>query len=546
MAIEITAYSGSLKRWVASKNPFELKVEVDEYVTTAGAKWKESYNVTTGASDGDTISFDNDEITELYGGPIEFMFQEVEPSTMLRIFAYVDTEYISRGEWIDKHVIPALLSHPYLGEHYTITRTSNSIVITANEYGPDWELTVAVTGDIAISPFGEVAGAIPEVNSNLKMMVKVHVNSAFTATGYNETPWFPYDLLLDDDMGIAHIDISEQIDAMIKGEQYPMPATSWPWVATVASRKMFVTVGAKDIVTGEWVGTVRTPTLGVIKGGYRTNDLDYEYGGPAEIGDGINSAKFLTNRPPVVYTHRSATDFLSFHLWEHLYPEEDGTDCRFKVKVYYTDGTSVEDDLHMFVYDALQYTAGTVITLPAGFDQLDLGSLSALGKPYKYDLMIAGAPEDLTQTFYLVEDTDMGYSVIYINDYGVPEGLYCEGARSTSVQHERETVEMQRPISKKYSELMLKESSIRTLQPSLDLVSYPLLKKEWTGMLGAFLSPKMWIHYGLDSTPIPAQLVPGTLVNESINWEGNAALHFRFRLELNKDVVWSDLNNILK
>lgn len=525
------------KRWTLSKNPFVVKVSCSDYfIGSPGVKWSRRYSV-VGADVGDTLQLDSTVM-----GVNSFVFVNSEPTNDAQIRAIGTGVFVSVSEWMDEYLIPGLIGNELFSKYYTATRQGTWLVIEAKEYAATtYDITHSSSGTFALTTALTTAGVDLMVDDNKKVAMRVNVNAVYSLGQYDRSELFIFDPILDDDAGIVEVDLSEHIDAMIHGSD--LPITTMPYKLAELARKVFVEIGVYDVPTGNITGKKMTKTISVLKGGMSTKDFDTGYTGYAPNAAGVDG-KFITNRQKVVYTHRTAIDYLSFHVFHAAWPGVSSADFTVKAKVYYTDGTTVDDDILVIPNTTTSYESTQVVTVSAGYDMLNLDSFDPLKKPYKYDIYVDNWPT-CVQTFYLVEETDMGVSVVYANEFGVPEGMWCEGERATMVTHEREVVETARGLRKTWKEVLYEESSSRKISPMIDLVSAPMLSAEWRGSLGVLLAERLWIYFN-NNSPIPAQLVPGTVDNTTVNWEGNHALAMKFRLKMNTEEGWSDILNSLK
>jgi len=542
-SVRISQQPDAENLWTLSRNPFVFRVRSTAYVTTPGNYWTRFWSVITIPVAGDTLVISGPFIDSLaLGGDIVFAVVDdnAEPNEIERFYT---EKYFSIAEWLERVVIPTLMSHEKLSEHFEFFRTStNRIAAKAKKLGAAYTLTFSTTGTFDITPGTEIDGEDAELNETIMLRARLNVSTGYNSGIYKQSPWFWFDCKHVGSFGEVQVDMSEQLDQMIQGFDFPLDSVSFPYRPQNAARKVFVEWADGDAVTKVTTGSVRSDTYNVLKGGMRLHEYELTY--LQQFNELWQTSYWITSRPDVIYTHARAMDYLHLHVLDKEETELTGP-VVIAAKVYYNDGSSIQDTIYTVEPSSLITEMRQIVTVPCGFEQLGLDEWDA-AVPYKYEIYILVSGGVNKKTFYLVQDTDMGCSLIYINQFGLPEGIWCEGERVTTVEHEREITDVARPIITGSSkDLMLMKSGGRSMQPMMSLVSVPLNSSEWRGHLGMLLSEQLWVVKDFESQPMAVQLVPGTVENETVNWKGNSALAIKLRVKMNAENGWSDYNKTL-
>lgn len=168
--------------------------------------------------------------------------------------------------------------------------------------------------------------------------------------------------------------------------------------------------------------------------------------------DWISDVDFVTQKKERT-TWKNAQEYLYF-----LKSTSSSDSVYATVKVYYTDDTTHETVIDNFTAD--QYN---MLIIPAGYQEIDIGSFEPDKTAYKYDIWIKTDSEKITDsyTFYLENKPWWGIDFLFKNRYGVFEVFHCSGKKSSSLNTEKQEGRKHLPYNYKRTDRQIVQSTRR-------------------------------------------------------------------------------------
>ncbi len=523
--LTITQQPGGTQRWALSKENMVYAVSLEDYAPIQGVRARRTMTINAGGTVGQTFTILSGVLLEQTGVISHTLTVDANGTADMTIRAIQSTQTLQ--QWIDESLLPALNSASAFENAFYFTRSASRVVCWAKGYNAaGLDYTPNISGTIDMSVFSDVPGEEAPAEQEVRLEARVHVSSQLTSGAYVSTPWLGYSMELDGagaslthDFSAVFNDLIDSMDRHGGGANYRRPVLS--------VRKGYVQFRVVANDTESFY--CRSNTINILKGGREANDQGVSYL-TTYVGSGSTGpTSFLTARRKELWTHRRVLDYLSFHTrWN----TGNTNNVLVKATVMYTNGNSFGDTLMDIPATELQYHQ--VITIPAGFDQLNLESISPGDTPYKYELAVEmNGVTALKQVYRLLADTDTGATLIYHNDFGMPEGVWCEGVREVSVKHKRDMIAVAKPTGS-LTDWLEEVSHSRARQASVSLSTTALVAADWNGQLAMLNSKQLWLRLDGATRDYPVQLVPGEVSTRAVSWDADNARAIVVEVMLNK------------
>lgn len=524
LTCEIVAQPGGEQGVVLSKNPFLVKVRSEPYVIQQGVYYSHEWEVDDAGNNGAFL------FTGTYAGSVGC----TDTGGIDNILNYAVSGCASINEWLVEFVIPVLNNHVIFGKYWVWTAASTRLKATAKElYDTNYALAMTASGGIVLNELSEVASAPLITYTDGKVIMSVGCTTSMGSGSYATSEELTFDFKLNNDntAGEVEVDLSSVLDSMIAEWDNLSNIDANGYRLEVMQRRAFVKV--QCYFDAGIKATLKTKTVLVLKGGMRTNELAVGYL-PWVGSDGVNPIGFITNKPKEVWCTKQTKNYLCWHnKWLN-----SSADTTIRYEVYYASGTSAGNV--MGTIDNSTKGKYEVWSVKAGFNDLDIESVVPGAAVVKWEIRVEHLDSAwaIKQTYYLLPETDMGCTLVYRNALGVPDSIWCEGDRTTTVVHSKDIIDVGRGLNP--TALTLREVSYgRSIKPSITVVTAPMQRNEWTSMLDILLSDEVRIHFPQTDTWVVGQIEPGSVEETTVNWAGANMVAMRLTIRLNEEAGWS-------
>jgi len=522
----ITQEPGGSQKCALTKEQMVYKLTYSGEAQMFGMKHKRTWTINSAGVTGESFDINSGALLH-FTGTDTHQIGVSEMGDSYKIKSWEPGQSIA--EWIDENLLPVLNSSPVLTTAYRFTRSANRLVCWALGYNTDSiDYTANDVGTMNMTTYADEPGTYVPIMQRVRLEARISVLSSLVSGEYVHSPWLGYEMEVGDtdakfehDFGPAINDMINELDKGQSNVSYMKPSKS--------VRKGYVQFRAIPELEGAEIVYTRSATLNLLKGGRKKNEQYTSYL-TNYVGSGATAPlKWLSGRRGELWTSVEAWDYLSFHArWENT--------MSFPITVnrtiYYTNGNVFGDTL--YTLDETDVEQHQIVTIPAGFNQLNLDAESS-DKPYKYVIEVSvNNVVKLKQVYRLLPSTDTGATLIYNNEFGLPEGIWLEGVRIIDTKHDRETLELAQPIST-LKDWINSESYGRSLKPMMAVNTRALAKADTETLWGVLLSKNYWIRRQGDSRDYPVQLLPDTIQYSEANWDGDNVRAMNFKLQLNTE-----------
>lgn len=474
-----------------SKNPIVFELSTENYVTTEGVKSAKRIDFSaTSPADGDTIEisapgFLTDDID---GDSITFTFRASPDDSGEELPIGNPTELT----WVQQ-VADYMGQNATFNTHYEtyLDGFGGSLTMRARLEGADWEptFTFTFTGtDPSITM--NVIGVDAELTEDFQVRARVILDKGF---GELITGEFEYKTPNPD--GTLVWDFSKTVDKL-----FPVD-----WLETSTLNDSFSMIEAPNtgaafmkVEFSEFYG--ENPSANpvkfaspftVLKGGFRTYDKAKNIRAAV-----VNDNKFLTWRPLKNHIFQEARDWLHF---VNIDPSESRTSLNLCVRITNDDG-SITQFLDLSTinlnYQNL-YENNQVITVPCGYEQLNLDLLNFGNTPFKYELWIRDNAATILfdpVTFYIKKASKTATQIVYYNSFGLEEGLSLEGERTLNVENTFETLRLPENLSPGTDDFTDLDFNHLT-KTKITVSTGPMLKQNAEVLQELLTSPKIYLMW---------------------------------------------------
>lgn len=511
-------------RFALTKEQMVYHVRLSDVAQMQSAVYKRTITIDSAGTAGQTLTLTSNALLDLTGTDTYTLTVDAAGVEDGKVRAVGASQSVT--EWIDENLLPALNGHSMLGVAYSFTRSAQRVVMTAKGYGASYALTLS--GTLGYSLFSTQAGTDAAAVKRVRLEAKVYVTSAHNSGTYVESPWRELDMQIGDvwaelqhDFGPMVNDMIDELDRGQTNANYMRP--------TKSVRKGYIQFRAITDLVGASYVYARSSTLQLLKGGRKTNEQHVNY--LSTYVGSFNSAptRWLTGRRGELWTSEDAWDYLSFHArWQ----DPMTNNILVKYNIYYTNGDVLGNTLYTLTSSDVEQNQ--VVTIPAGFKQLNLDGVSS-NTPYKYELMVeVNNVVVLRQMYMLLTPTDTGATLLYNNEFGLPEGLWLEGVREIEAKYDRELMKLAQPLGslRDWSD---SATYGRKLETVLNVRSRAMVYNDWVTYYSALLGGTMYLRKQGATRDYPVQLLPGSQKITEVDWEGNNVAVMELNLKLNDE-----------
>lgn len=404
---------------VLAGNPLPFTVHTDQHVTSAGTKALVRVQFTEAElpTVGDAINLES----AVLG--VDYTFQCTASPSGLTQFAAPSAGQ-SVADYLDAVLIPALLATSGMHSNYTAYRVGDELRIEALDFGASYTL-----GTFNLSGFAPTVNSTAGVDLELagaKIRGRVRLAKTYT----NGTPIYSSWFYLDpDNEGRAEFDCAELVRLLWESLDTPNQD-----LATL--KRNTLTIRRFSLELAEHIGSdpftqplTVTPPFVAVLGGFSTYDQDLDFATQA-------AGAWLTNRKSGVLHQPATVDFLHFLTA----PDLVAGPATGKARVFYTDGTTADQDIWSFA----NLEPSNLYTTPFGFQSLNLDTLNPSKEAYRFEVWVEHASAEIVPHFsaQLNPKHFAGFQIQYRNSYGLVETLQTEGARSVTSNTRRKVMQV--------------------------------------------------------------------------------------------------------
>ena len=512
MAVTITLQPEQIE---LSRGPYRVHASSDAYATTVGAQCIVVLGSLELAGAGDSMAI----IWPAAASGPNFIFSNTPTGQQIKVIASGQDV----NEWIDSEVLPVMRSDARLVD-FEIDRSASSVIMKAKNYGADYELDISFTGFAGTKVYSQ-HGVDAVVRTDLRLRMRVHVIDI--EGNSNASPWAMYDVIPYQPnettlVGIVEVDLTKIVDGLLES-RFPEAGLTTPgeW----DHNRAFVEVAEHydDGSTDPWSRQpVRTSLRIVAKGEMASRDRATSFYSRFFVGK-----RFLTNRVSGVKVWKDIEDWLFYY-----HDQSTSADRNVKAKVYYTNESNEETDLHTYTDINMKCRM-----IPCGFEQAGLDALSPTLTPYKYEIWVQTSGGTILvnkQVFWLLDEDDTSAGIHYINAYGFADTLPIEGDHAFAIKANRELADVALP--KEVNRETLKEMSYdRSITPELVVQSVPLTSDELAGYMDVALSKHVLYELAGTYQRIAAQVEVDSIRVVPESRTGNQLSRIQMKLKFNQE-----------
>lgn len=505
MAIVINSQPGDYR---LTRDPLVFRVTGDQYVITPGVKHQFEFVFTTEPAIDDTLTIESAFIAP--GTGKTFTFVNAVPGYIFDgVNLRIRLSSVTLENWIDGSFIPGLMADPDIAENYEIIRVGTSVIITAIDFGPDYNLTDLTATGFAIGGPGAVAGVLPVYRADYFIRARVNLETQHESGIYDRSVWFYF---RPDETGQINADLSPKLDELF--DWTPMLAATSGNVRRTSELRRFYVEWQELHIDGE-SAVVRSARRFCMKGSSRgwmnTAAILPNYTG--------STSNFIVPPGNTALTERVVTRADRHHWfvvgrWQFAAVLGAGP-IRPRFTVFYDDGTSqvlLGAALSGFAIDQLW-------AIQCGFIANALQNLAPALVPYAYQVELIddafGTPVTSALRFVLRQSSSIGIGdwrvIRFINRFGVAQTKPVFGAQVEECNPSRESMKRSRTLPLLANEADEFSHSI-TESTRLILPSGAFSDWDAEDILDLTMSPMHEVSIG---TYEQASFVPATILNKA-------------------------------
>lgn len=504
-----------------TRNAIDIEFACPDKIITQGRGYRYQISFTNYPDvDGDTLLFTWDNGGVNYART--FTFKTTPDVDELEIQRYTGG---SAPAWINGHLIPGLLADPQLAQDFMVglhdgDPTFGVLMYALFEHETE---TAPVATGFTIATVILFSGLVGEYQPFYRMSAWLHV--ARSSEGNFVNALRTGEMELDADAGNnVQLNLERYADEILQETETPTDTTNVPVLCTVINRPAFLLYGQKWGTVLQRQRNYRTPVFRLLKGGMLPREFAAQKSNLPDYWDG----RFLTMRPErrVNTTQKDWLYWLSPLLNTALYT------FHIHTKAYRVDGT-VQLGNAAFTNTVLNRT----YQIAAGYAQRGVGALAGDSKVYKYEVSIRRvntidpAIDFITNTVTFWVDEDYLDQVFqYENTYGAIESFKFRGQRTKTAGISKEGYRTSLPFDHKASDTDLHTYGELVAQ-QITCHTGPLSATDALAMADFVRTRHRWLILP-NGTRIPARILGGEVVQESLNLEANYARGMDFTVEL--------------
>ena len=423
-----TAINGVLgSNIVMARTPVEFLTQTDNYQTAAGSKAHLDLIFTGLATNGNTFTLTFLGLTQT------FSFTSFTPDDS---GLQIPIDGLNTADFVENFVIPALKQNFYISQDYeVILQTSTSARIRALKVGTLYNITgtEAVANMTMSAP---TAGTDATFRTGFRILADLFAESSYLAADYK--PVFGAEAI-PNAANQCLFDFTDILTGLPLKPDAPAFNSASFFVLNQCYRRFYVRFA-------EYYSN--TPRVSKQLPAEPAHYLAI-HGARAflNLGQNINAdfcapGKFLTLMPADVTCAVAQHQYLSFFVQT---PPAVSLTLRLMYRLNYTDGSNGSWTSHSSITG--QY-AKQIVTIKAGFNQLNLSAAIASGKEVKsYQIKVDNGTTDLTETrtFTLIKERYQNRYFLFFNSFGLPETVFFHGMQSRDAKFMRQQIRLAKP-----------------------------------------------------------------------------------------------------
>jgi hypothetical protein len=508
--------------FLLSKEPIEIRLLTDQYVIDPGARWRiriNNFQPVPGATTTFTGSFWGDNFND------DLVFNWSDDLADGITILQTNLGY-PNGVWLDLYVLPVLNNHPQFSKFFRASRSNAvSAVLIIESINPGTEYSVEVINSgFSTTQVLLTSGADFNVNDNLKLRLKIGASTSWLGRDSLQTDWQMFDLKPTEvlDRGELLVDVGDAVRSLLT-----MPVTTPTEYVTsgnaLSARTVWIMAAEHDESNAaSWQNTSQlVASFFVLQGGRKRLDWGQLY---ANQFTG-SARRVISNLPRKRFVCAGHLELINFHA---LFDDEILKIRRWNVQDPFPDPNDAEIAIDGSVFrDIVKLDLSEYFT--ADYRRVDIYT----GDDYSEEIVWL--------SYEILPGTDMGFSLCYYNAYGVMESIWCESERMVQVDHSRKEV-LTRDVAFEEKLRLANRSYGRTLTPIVKASTRMVYGPNWVKNLDLLLAHQLWYVRVIDGNyvSIPCSLVPGSVNDNSANYEGDYSASVSFTLMLNEEEGWSD------
>lgn len=498
------AITNTLRDLYFSRNAVPVTLDLSDYVTTPGVLTERRllFPGATEAGDSFTISWTVDgvdyEVTVTVASPADAEEYEMIPGS---------------GSNYAQQVVNLLRSIPLIWQFFDVYFAQQAdpdrfgFGLRARQPG-DIDLGTTSSGFTWVVPLN-TTGALPVVKTDYLGSLWVAIAPEHDTARHNFIRLGEMEVL-PDAHGVAHLDVSEILDAFFEQPEQPTSTTGEPVLCTAIQRPFHLMAGHKWGDPLERRVQVETSVLNVIKGGLSPHDF-------ASLSSGA-----ITYANAHFLTLRTQRDIDASQLdWLYYYGMTLGptTELALEAAIVYTDGTTATP----YLWDTTDVQSGKVYQLAAGYTASGVQAIAeaAEKRVRSYSLRLWSRSTETPDrtllrgpvTFHLLQPDYLSVHMEYENTLGAIEGWLMRGVRAYTGRtgHSPYRVLRTRPADSEgaaavsFQELL---SYNERDELSLTLSTGPMSRSEAHAFRDFLRTRHRWLRIGTHR--IPVYIDPGT------------------------------------
>lgn len=526
-----------------SRNQIPLKLTVSPY-STEGVFEKIDFALGLPDTDGDTM-----QLEWSYDGTdydVTFTFQTTPTAADYEIETYSGATTAAFVTWINDVLVPGVMSHPDVNEHFQTEFFSNGSdfgITFKAVYEGDYSLVMTATG-FTRTIASDTSGVMPVKRENHTVYLRIALQNDLTDTLVQYLRLPQVNFSADPDNAIS-IDLQPYIDDYFRNSEIPpLPTTKSYTRCTKINRFIYAEYGEQygDPVAKQYA--IRTDAIRVLQGGVATHDFpDIR----ADIADWLTEdstddttvVKFLTNRKKRIL-YGLQPDWLFAYI-----PADLDYNVRVRIKRYFADGTdsSVTD---LTWTNSSNVAGGNTIYIP--IDPGAIGQILIPANCISYEINLEDIPITWkTETITVVRRTpETGHTVLeYQNTLGAWETISLPWNKQRVAEVAKSFYETRRSTNYPTAEAsrisfneMLMETFTITLNQNLET------GREWLPEI--LLSPEVYLNVGgwKNGKRIPCTISPDAVNQELQNESGTHFKSPKLTIRLDRQIAFSRIINL--
>lgn len=517
-----------------SRNQIPLRLNVPDLYTEAGAYEEIDFQLNPPDTDDDTM-----QLTWSYNGvdfDITFTFVASPDPEVYEIEKYTGSELSDYIDWISDVLVPGLMSHPEVNIHFQIeffTNLSDYGIKMRAAFQGDYNLSLIPTG-YSSSVVNSTDGALPELNENFKVFVRVYFQSDLddTLAQYNRGPFLNF---YPNNDGHVDLDLQPYIHEYFRASELPTyPAPKAFIRCTKILRDIYAEYGVQYGSPVQRKNISRTAKVRVLQGGVATHDF------PA-VRDDI-PAYFKNDLQPLFLTNRKIRtlypgqpDFLHFYMSVKI---TELTTVQLGIQTF-TPGGDATTFINLTDYDALE--GANVYRFPIDVDAL---TPSIPANAISYKLWVKRSDNNWTSEKITVHrrEKPIGLTVLeYQNALGVVETIALPWNRQRVTDISKGYYERRLGLNYAASDaqrIPFNEIMMDRFDLAINQNNEP--DRAWLPEL--MMSPEVSLLIGFER--IPVTLSAGKLNQELQNEAGHFFANPKISVQLEKQIAFSRIINL--